>query len=218
MVEVEEIELDLGLSIGGAFKKSKPESQPDELISSSYGVGLDQNQQAQMKREIQALRRMEVKRKRVQKREPCPRAGDLEPECEQVFKREKTEIVNDVVSWMTPFQVVQPPPQLYETLRYGLSLPLSFGSEKNEGRLDGVSFNRGDGKVKSNGSSRCSSSVVSDYQSSSREGEYLFIFIVLFNIFYRFFVLTHDVLTFFINVFSKLWHFLRICLIDEFSL
>lgn len=148
MVEVEEIELDLGLSIGGAFKKSKPESL-------GHDVGLDQNQQPQMKREIQALRRMEVKRKRVQKRETCLETGDLKPECEQVFKREKTEIVDGVVSWMTPFQVVQPPQQ-YETLRYGSSLPFSFGSEKNEG------------KVKSNGSSRCSSAI-SDYQSSSRE-------------------------------------------------
>lgn len=165
MVGIEEIELDLGLSlsIGGAFKKSKPE------IQSRHGAGLDQNQQPQMKREIQALRRMEVKRKRVQKREPgVPRAGDLEPpECEQVFKREKTDIVNGVVSWMTPFQVVQPPPQLYETLGYGLSLPFSLG---NEGRIDGVSFNGGDGKMKSNrSSSRCSSSAASDYQSSSRE-------------------------------------------------
>lgn len=160
MVEVEEIELDLGLSIGGAFKKSKPESRPDKLISLGHDVGLDQNQQPQMKREIQALRRMEVKRKRVQKRETCLETGDLKPECEQVFKREKTEIVDGVVSWMTPFQVVQPPQQ-YETLRYGSSLPFSFGSEKNEG------------KVKSNGSSRCSSAI-SDYQSSSREGEYFY--------------------------------------------
>ncbi|KEH18131.1 putative ethylene-responsive binding factor-associated repression, Ninja family [Medicago truncatula] len=167
MVEVEEIELDLGLSIGGAFKKSKPESRPDKLISLGHDVGLEQNQQPQMKREIQALRRMEVKRKRVQKRETCLETGDLKPECEQVFKREKTDIVDGVVSWMTPLQVVQRPQQ-YETLRYRLSLPFSFGSEKNEGRINGVGFNGGDGKVKSNGSSRCSSAI-SDYQSSSPE-------------------------------------------------
>ena len=186
MVEVEEIELDLGLSIGGAFKKFKPESRPDILIS-GHDAGLDQNQQPQMKRETQALKRMEVKRKRVQKRETGLLTGDLKPEYEQVFKREKKEIVDGVVSWMTPFQVVQPP-QLYETLRYGISLPFSFGNEKNEERIDGVSFNGGDGKTKSNrSSSRCSSSVVSDYQSSSREGECLFIILVLFNIFYSFF-------------------------------
>jgi hypothetical protein len=54
-----------------------------------------------------------------------------------------------------------------------MALPFWLGSEKNVGGIDGFSFNGGDGKVKSNGdSSRCSSSAVSDYQSSSREGNF----------------------------------------------
>jgi len=40
MIEVEKVELDLDLSIWGAFKKSKPELGPDKLKN----LGLNQSQ------------------------------------------------------------------------------------------------------------------------------------------------------------------------------
>ncbi|XP_045832608.1 ninja-family protein AFP2-like [Trifolium pratense] len=177
MVEFEEVELDLGLSIGGAFKKPVQKSKP-ELESGLTGLYSGENQSNEMqkmdqKREILALRRMEAKRKREQKKGTENRFGEPEPECEPVFKKEKMEFVNGAVSWMAPFQVVQA--QQYGAVQFvplnnGMALPFWYGSEKNVGGIDGVSFNGGDGKVKSNGdSSRCSSSAVSDYQSSSRE-------------------------------------------------
>ncbi|TKY68659.1 ninja-family protein AFP2 [Spatholobus suberectus] len=118
------------------------------------------------KREIQALRRMEAKKKREQKRE---RVREPEPEWERGFKREKTECQNGVSgAWTTaPFQVHQFATVQYLPLNNGFPLPCWVGSVKNAGGVDGV--NGGDKKAKSNGSSRCSSSAVSDYQSSSRE-------------------------------------------------
>ncbi|GAU30792.1 hypothetical protein TSUD_355180 [Trifolium subterraneum] len=172
MVEFEEVELDLGLSIGGAFKKPVQKSKP-ELESGLNSGQNDEMQKMDQKREIQALRRMEVKRKREQKKGTENRFGEPEPECEPVFKKEKMEFVNGAVSWMAPFQVVQA--QQYGAVQFvplnnRMALPFWVGSEKNVPGIDGVSFNGGDGKVKSNGdSSRCSSSAVSDYQSSSRE-------------------------------------------------
>ncbi|WJX91877.1 hypothetical protein P8452_73595 [Trifolium repens] len=174
MVEFEEVELDLGLSIGGAFKKPVQKSKPE--LESSLNSGQNQSNEMQkmdQKREIQTLRRMEAKRKREQKKGTENRFGEPEPECEPVYKKEKMEFVNGAVSWMAPFQVVQA--QQYGAVQFvplnnGMALPFWLGSEKNVGGIDGVSFNGGDGKVKSNGdSSRCSSSAVSDYQSSSRE-------------------------------------------------
>jgi hypothetical protein len=182
MVEFEEVELDLGLSIGGAFKKPVQKSKPElESGLSSLNPGPNQSNEMQkmdQKREIQTVRRMDAKRKREQKIETENR--EPEPECEPVYKKEKMEFVNGAVSWMAPFQVVQA--QQYGAVQFvplnnGMALPFWLGSEKNVGGIDGVSFNGGDGKVKSNGdSSRCSSSAVSDYQSSSREGNFFFFF------------------------------------------
>jgi hypothetical protein len=184
MVEFEEVELDLGLSIGGAFKKPVQKSKPElESGLSSLNPGPNQSNEMQkmdQKREIQTVRRMDAKRKREQKKGTENRFGEPEPECEPVYKKEKMEFVNGAVSWMAPFQVVQA--QQYGAVQFvplnnGMALPFWLGSEKNVGGIDGVSFNGGDGKVKSNGdSSRCSSSAVSDYQSSSREGNFFFFF------------------------------------------
>lgn len=189
MVEVEEIELDLGLSIGGTFRKPAekptPELRPDGLVSDPDPRDGDmQVQRGDPKREIQALRRMEARKKREQKRGASrDRAGESEPECQRVFKREKTDSVDGVsgatnVSWTAPFRVQQVPHHQYATVQYvplnnGLALPCWVAaSEKNVGGIkDGV--NGGEGNAKSNGSSRCSSAV-SDYQSSSREGNFFF--------------------------------------------
>lgn len=172
MVEVEEIELDLALSIGGSFGKHTVEEpthdskrETSSFVSNSGGAnGMHE------KREIQALRRMEAKKKREQKRE---RVRELEQEWERGFKREKTECHNGVSNgaWMmttttTPFRVQQFATVQYLPLNNGFPLPCWVASEKNVGGVYGV--NGGDRKPKSNGSSRCSS-VVSDYQSSSRE-------------------------------------------------
>ncbi|KAJ1409525.1 Jas TPL-binding domain [Sesbania bispinosa] len=173
MVEVEEIELDLGLSIGGTFRKPVEKPKPAVLHSDPNGM---QRVDPHAKREIQALRRMEAKKKREQKRGTSrDRVGESEPEYQRPFKREKTDFMDGVmsgttVSWTAPFRVQQPHP--YATVQYvplnnGFALPCWVTSEKNVGGLDGV--NGVDGKAKSNGSSRCSSSAVSDYQSSSRE-------------------------------------------------
>lgn len=198
MVEVEEIELDLGLSIGGVFRKPlekpKPELGPDCLVSGSDPNNEVQKVFPQVNREVQALKRMELKRKREQKKGNGNRVGESEPEpeCEQVFKKEKTELLDGAVSLTAPFFVLQP--QQYGTVQYmplnnGLSLPCWFASEKNVGGVDGVNFNGGNGKAKSNGSSRCSSSAVSDYQSSSREGEFYFIFLLLLFLIFLFWLL-----------------------------
>ena len=174
MVEVEEIELDLALSIGGTFGKHTvdrpaPDSKPDSFTR----LALEPHD----KREIQALRRMEAKKKREQKRE---RVRDTEPEFEHLFKKEKTECQNAVsgfAPWRTaePFRVQQFAPMQYFPLNNGFPLPCWVGGQKNAGGVDGV--NGFDKKVaKSNGSSRCSSSAVSDYQSSSREGIFIFLY------------------------------------------
>ncbi|CAI8608176.1 unnamed protein product [Vicia faba] len=163
MVEVEEVELDLGLSIGGAFRKplEKEKSKPefgDNQIQSNVMQKVDQNQES---RDNHTL-----KRKREQKNGTGDRAGDFEP----VFKREKTECVNGgAVSLNAPFHVSQL--QQFGKVKFnGAALPSWFGGEKNVCGVNGVSnVNGGDGKVKSNGSSSRCSSVVSDYQSSSRE-------------------------------------------------
>ncbi|XP_058745401.1 ninja-family protein Os03g0419100 [Vicia villosa] len=177
MVEVEEVELDLGLSIGGAFRKpvekekEKEKSEPElgqNQIQSNAMQKVDQNQEAPVKNEneIHAL-----KRKREQKN--ATGNGGFEP----VLKKEKTERVNGgAVPVNAPFHVVQP--QQLGKVKFvpfsngmnGMALPCWFGGEKNVGGFDGVNVvNGGDGKVKSNGSSSRCSSVVSDYQSSSRE-------------------------------------------------
>jgi hypothetical protein len=168
MVEVEEIELDLGLSIGGCFReKPKPGSRPDGFHSDTDSrmhqpSGVD----SQEKREIQALRRMEAKKKREQKKE---RVSEPEPEFQRVTKRERTECVNGTVAWTTPFQQMQHYTAVqYMPLNNGFTLPCWIASEKNVNGIDGV--NGGD----RNGSSRCSSSVVSDYQTSSREGNFFY--------------------------------------------
>ncbi|CAK8560184.1 unnamed protein product [Lathyrus sativus] len=170
MVEVEEIELDLGLSIGGAFRKpvEKEKSKPElgqNQIQSNVMQKVDQNQQSPVKNEIHA-----VKRKREQENGTGNRAGGFEP----VFKREKTERVNGgTVSVNAPFHVLQM--QQFGKVKFGLpingmALPCWFGGDKNVGGINGVSnVNGGDGKVKSTGSSSRCSSVVSDYQCSSRE-------------------------------------------------
>jgi len=169
MVEVEEVELDLALSIGGSFGRHTvhtppPDSKPDSFTR----LPVDPHD----KREIQALRRMEAKKKREQKRE---RVRETEPEWEQAFKKEKTECHNAVTAfapWRTaePFRVHQFAPVQYLPLNNGFPLPCWVGSQKNAGGVDGG--NGCDKKTaKSNGSSKCSSSAVSDYQSSSREGE-----------------------------------------------
>ncbi|CAJ1949535.1 unnamed protein product [Sphenostylis stenocarpa] len=179
MVEVEEVELDLALSIGGSFGKHTvenpaPDSKPETLASDSFTrVAVEPHH----KREIQALRRMEAKKKREQKRERVVREPEPqpepEPEWEQAFKKEKTECRNGVSAsgpWGTaePFRMHQFPTAQYFPSNNGFPVPCWFGSQKNAGGVDGV--NCCDKMVtKSNGSSRCSSSAVSDYQSSSRE-------------------------------------------------
>ncbi|KAI5422943.1 ninja-family protein 6 [Lathyrus oleraceus] len=174
MVEVEEIELDLGLSIGGAFRKpvekekSKPELGQNQIQSNAMQK-VDQNQQSPVKHESHAF-----KRKREQKNGTSDSAGGFQP----VFKKEKTECVNGgTVSVNAPFHVLQL--QQFGKVKFapptnGMQLPCWFGGEKNVGGIDGVkTVNGGDGKVKSlsNGSSSRCSSVVSDYQSSSREDD-----------------------------------------------
>ncbi|XP_014516156.1 ninja-family protein 3 isoform X1 [Vigna radiata var. radiata] len=167
MVEVEEVELDLALSIGGSFGRHTahappPDSKPDSFTR----LPVDPHD----KRVIQALRRMEAKKKREQKRE---RIRETEPEWEQVFKKEKTECHNAVTAfgpWRTaePFRVHQFTTVQYLPLNTGFPLPCWVGSQKHAGGVDGG--NGCDKKTeKSNGSSKCSSSAVSDYQSSSRE-------------------------------------------------
>ncbi|KAK7304531.1 hypothetical protein VNO77_42412 [Canavalia gladiata] len=171
MVEVEEIELDLGLSIGGSFRKHTvekpaPDYEPETFHSDSDHPRDDmQVVDPHDKREIQALRRMEAKKKREQKRD---RVRDSEPEWQRLFKREKTDCQNGVTAaWTVPFHVNQFATVQYVPLSNGFPLPCWVTTEKNVGGIDGV--NGGDRKAKSNGSSRCSSSAVSDYQSSSRE-------------------------------------------------
>ncbi|XP_061341098.1 ninja-family protein 3-like [Gastrolobium bilobum] len=175
MVEVEEIELDLGLSIGGSFRKPvekpRPDSETNGFLSDSdpreriMGMAMVGVEDPQSKRDIHALRRMEAKNKRQQKR---VRESEPESECQRISKREKTDCqnvmsCNTTVSWTTPFHVQ------YVPLNNGFALPCLVPSDKNVGGIDGV-INGGDKKAaKSNGSSRCSSSAVSDYQSSSRE-------------------------------------------------
>ncbi|XP_047158569.1 ninja-family protein 5-like [Vigna umbellata] len=166
MVEVEEVELDLALSIGGSFSRHTihtpppPDSKPDSFTRL---VGDPHD-----KRVIQALRRMEAKKKREQKRE---RVRETEPEWEQVSKKEKTECDKTVTAfgpWRTtePFRVHQFATVQYLPLNTGFPLPCWVGSQKNAGGVDG---GKGcDNKTeKSNCSSKCSSSA--DYQSSSRE-------------------------------------------------
>ncbi|KAL6271158.1 hypothetical protein ACE6H2_028069 [Prunus campanulata] len=96
----EEIELDLGLSIGGSFRKP-------EKLQLVNGFGLDrrekENQTAssepesalldsQTKREIQALRRQEAKRKREEKRSRGRNEAQTEEQQQQpAIKRERTE-------------------------------------------------------------------------------------------------------------------------------
>ncbi|RDX77336.1 Ninja-family protein AFP3, partial [Mucuna pruriens] len=157
MVEVEEIELELGLSIGGSFGKNTVEKPAQD----SNGMRVDPHPHE--KREIQALRRMEARKKRELKRER------VEPEWERSFKREKMDCHNGINgAWTTsPFHVRQFAAVQYLPLHNGFSLPCWVGREKNAAGVDAV--NGGDRKAKSNGSSRCSSSAVSDYQSSSRE-------------------------------------------------
>lgn len=189
MVEVEEIELDLGLSIGGAFRKpvekekSKPELGQNQIQSNAMQK-VDQNQQSPVKHESHAF-----KRKREQKNGTRDSARGFEP----VFKKEKTECVNGgTVSVNAPFHVLQL--QQFGKVKFappinGMQLPCWFGGEKNVGGIDGVStVNGGDGKVKSlsNGSSSRCSSVVSDYQSSSREGKKKLFYLIYFLLCYLF--------------------------------
>ncbi|XP_057459147.1 ninja-family protein 4 [Lotus japonicus] len=173
MVEVEEIELDLGLSIGGTFRKpiDNPNSKPVLFdLDPRNDHRVDSAHAKPVLREA-ALRRMEeVKKKLEQKRG----VGESEPECEPACKKGKTTGFLDggvTVSWTTPFCVQQQPYAAtvqYVPLSNGLALPCWVANEKNVGGgVDGVKG--GDGKAKSNGSSRCSSSAVSDYQCSSRE-------------------------------------------------
>ncbi|ESW06127.1 hypothetical protein PHAVU_010G022000 [Phaseolus vulgaris] len=166
MVEVEEIELDLALSIGGTFKHTVHGPAPDSKPDSFTRLAVEPHD----KREIQALRRMEAKKKREQKRE---RGRETEVEWEHLFKKEKTECHNAVTGfapWRTsdPFRVQQFATVQYLPLNNGFPLPCWVGGQKNAGGVDGG--NGCDKKAsKSNGSSRCSSSAVSDYLSSSRE-------------------------------------------------
>ncbi|XP_027337829.1 ninja-family protein AFP3 [Abrus precatorius] len=162
MVQVEEIELDLGLSIGGTFTKHTLQNPAPDSPPQTFHFYSD----PQDKREIQALRRMEVKKKREQKRD---RVREPEPELQRAFKREKTDSHNGVSgAWTTPpFRMPQYATVQYLPLSNAFPLPCWLASEKNVDGIDGV--NSGGIKAKSNGSSRCSSSVVSDYQSSSRE-------------------------------------------------
>ncbi|KHN27321.1 Ninja-family protein AFP3 [Glycine soja] len=112
---------------------------------------------------------MEARKKRERVREPS------EPELKRDFKREKTEYGNGVSgAWnatTTPFDLHQFPTVQYLPLNNGSPLPCWVGGEKIVGAgVDGVNGGRGGNiKAQSNGSSRCSSSVVSDYQSSSGE-------------------------------------------------
>ncbi|KAG5099438.1 hypothetical protein JHK82_044490 [Glycine max] len=175
MVEVEEIELDLALSVGGSFGKytvEKPAPDSEARVSNSDSRdGMRVVMEPREKREIQAFRRMEARKKRERVREPS------EPESQlRDFKREKTECGNGVSgSWTaattTPYRMHQFATVQYLPLNNGFPLPCWVGGEKNVGGVDGVDGINGGGdrKAKSNGSSRCSSSVVSDYQSSSRE-------------------------------------------------
>lgn len=191
MVEVEEVELDLGLSIGGSFRKpvekekgkSKPELGQNQIESNAMQK-VDQNQESPVKNENEIH---VSKRKREQKNATGDGVGGFEP----VLKKEKTELVNGgaVSVNFAPFHVLQH--QQFGKVKFvpfsnGMALPCWFGGEKNVGGFDGVNVvNGGDGKVKSNGSSSRCSSVVSDYQSSSREGD--FFFVNIFSLLYDFF-------------------------------
>lgn len=182
MVEVEEIELDLALSIGGSFGKytvEKPAPDSEARVSNSDSRdGMRVVVEPSDKHDIQALRRMEAKKKTEQKRERVREPS--EPELKRDFKREKTEYGNGVSgAWnatTTPFDLHQFPTVQYLPLNNGSPLPCWVGGEKIVGAgVDGVNGGRGGNiKAQSNGSSRCSSSVVSDYQSSSGEGNFLF--------------------------------------------
>lgn len=109
MVE-EEIELDLGLSIGGSFRKPeklKPVKKVYALAvdSESNGSEMDGNVDPRAKREMHALRRQEAKRKREEKQEmkrdtcrameeePAPRKRERTDEQTQM-QRQRGDVVN----------------------------------------------------------------------------------------------------------------------------
>ena len=184
MVEVEEIELDLALSIGGSFGKytvEKPAPDSEARVSNSDSRdGMRVVVEPSDKHDIQALRRMEAKKKTEQKRERLREPSEPESQLRD-FKREKTECGNGVSgSWTaattTPYRMHQFATVQYLPLNNGFPLPCWVGGEKIVGAgVGGVNGGRGVNiKAQSNGFSRCSSSVVSDYQSSSGEGNFLF--------------------------------------------
>ncbi|KAI9077231.1 hypothetical protein K1719_040802 [Acacia pycnantha] len=99
----EEVELDLVLSIGGSFRTS--EKQPDSKLNGFELNPKEQRNQAwnekpeavavmypQTKREIQALRRLEARKKREEKQQNKRIVREPEPDFQQRFcKREKTD-------------------------------------------------------------------------------------------------------------------------------
>ncbi|KAK4268249.1 hypothetical protein QN277_024931 [Acacia crassicarpa] len=99
----EEVELDLVLSIGGSFRRS--EKQPDSKLNGFELNPKEQRNQAwnekpeavavmypQTKREIQALRRLEARKKREEKQQNKRVVREPEPDFQQrLCKREKTD-------------------------------------------------------------------------------------------------------------------------------
>ncbi|XP_028776915.1 ninja-family protein AFP4 [Neltuma alba] len=223
----EEVELDLGLSIGGSFGRSEKPIQPVAKLN-GFELNLKEQQHhawhgkpegvavmyPQTKREIHALRRLEARKKREEKQQNkrLVREADSELDHQQrVCKREKTDrhdggseytnvnlnlnggekhlgvashiAVGSAASFQHPYAYVQ----LNNGYAYPCVVPWTV-KEKNAGQpaeackgfrpFSGNGYGSdpngerdcGDKKAKSDGSSMCSSSLVSDHQSSSHEG------------------------------------------------
>lgn len=187
--EEEEVELDLGLSIGGSFRRSDKTIQPDPNPKDNNIHQHHQQYQANLimdpervKREIHALRRMEAKKKREEKQQNKRLVmRESEPEFEnRASKREKTDLNLNASSTASfhhhpPWMVAPVPGQPEKGFR-----PFSVGNGYGSSEKDccGGGGDNSNKKDKSDGSSSttmCSSSVVSDYRSSSHEGNFNFL-------------------------------------------
>ncbi|KAL2319285.1 hypothetical protein Fmac_028254 [Flemingia macrophylla] len=161
MVEVEEIELDLALSIGGKRKhkhkhmlEMEMEMETENIEKASAAAAAAAA--ATDKREIQALMRMEAKKKRDQKR-------DREPDFQLPFKRDKTDFStsNNAVN-VTAFPM-QPN---FTTLHY---FPLHHNASQLPFSLECFKGPHPITIPNSSNASSSTSSALSDYQTSSRE-------------------------------------------------
>lgn len=187
--EEEEVELDLGLSIGGSFRRSDKNIQPDpnskdNNIHQQYQANLIMDPE-RVKREIHALRRMEAKKKREEKQQNKRLVmRESEPEFEnRASKREKTDL-NLNASSTASFHHHPPVPGQPEKGFRPFSVGNGYGSSEKDCCGGGDNSNKKDKSDGSSSTTMCSSSVVSDYRSSSHEGNFNF----LKNIYFFFFL------------------------------